>query len=79
MQDAIDLPRVHSQGDRTFVDARVAGAERAALEALGHELVVSETTPGELPFARVSAVTRGPDGDLRAGCGPAWSTAAGGL
>ena len=48
------------------VDARVAPAERARLAALGHELVVQETTPGELPFSRVSAITRGVEGRVLA-------------
>jgi gamma-glutamyltranspeptidase/glutathione hydrolase len=78
VQAAIDAPRVHSQGNRTFVDARVRPAVRQRLRELGHELVVQAVTPGELPFSRVSAVAV--DGDrLTAGAGPAWNTAAGGL
>ena len=78
VQAAIDAPRVHSQGHRTFIDARVPGAVRERLRALGHELVVQDVTPGELPFSRVSAVCA--DGaTLTAGAGPSWSTAAGGL
>ena len=56
VQAAIDRPRVHSQGDQTYVDARVEPAGCARLAELGHELVVQQTTPGELPFSRVSAV-----------------------
>ncbi len=78
VQAAIDAPRVHSQGNRTFIDARVAPDVQADLTRLGHELVVEAVTPGELPFSRVSAVSVG-DGALTAGAGPAWNTAAGGL
>jgi gamma-glutamyltranspeptidase/glutathione hydrolase len=77
VQAAIDEPRVHSQGNRTFIDARVDASVRDRLTELGHELVVQETTPGELPFSRVSAVAVEDDGVIRVGAGPAWTTAAG--
>jgi len=78
VQAAIDLPRVHSQGHRTFVDSRAGAATVAQLRELGHDVVVQDVTPGELAFSRVSAVTV-QDGTLAAGAGPAWSTAVGGL
>jgi gamma-glutamyltranspeptidase / glutathione hydrolase len=78
IQAAIDEPRVHSQGERTFIDSRVPAAVRERLTDMGHELVVQDSTPGELAFSRVSAV-RIEDGVLHAGSGPAWSTGAGGL
>jgi gamma-glutamyltranspeptidase / glutathione hydrolase len=77
VQEAIDLPRTHTQGHRTHIDARVPAAAREELERLGHELVVQETHPYSLPFSRVSAVAAAPDGTLTAGSGPAWNTAAG--
>jgi gamma-glutamyltranspeptidase/glutathione hydrolase len=79
VQAAIDQPRVHSQGARTHIDGRVPLATRTELTGMGHELVVQDVTPGELPFSRVSAVVVGQDGTLTAGSGPAWSTAAGAL
>jgi gamma-glutamyltranspeptidase / glutathione hydrolase len=79
IQQAIDAPRVHSQGAETYVDSRVPAAIRDELEAMGHTLVVQDVTPGELPFSRVSAVAVAPDGTMTAGSGPAWTTAAGGL
>jgi gamma-glutamyltranspeptidase len=78
IQAAIDQPRVHSQGNRTFIDARADRRARDRLVELGHELVVQDVTPGELPFSRVSAVAI-EDGEISAGAGPAWTTAAGGL
>ena len=79
IQQAIDAPRVHSQGAETYVDSRVPAAIRGELEAMGHTLVVQDVTPGELPFSRVSAVAVAADGTMTAGSGPAWTTAAGGL
>jgi gamma-glutamyltranspeptidase/glutathione hydrolase len=79
VQAAIDVPRVHTQGHRTFVDARVYPQTLAAMRELGHDLVVQEATPGELPFSRVSAVAVDGRGRLTAGAGPSWNTAAGGL
>jgi gamma-glutamyltranspeptidase/glutathione hydrolase len=78
VQAAIDLPRVHSQGNRTFVDARVGTEVLRRLRELGHDLVVADVTPGELAFSRVSAVALH-DGGMSAGAGPAWSTAVGAL
>jgi gamma-glutamyltranspeptidase / glutathione hydrolase len=78
IQAAIDQPRVHSQGHRTYIDARVPVEVRRRLADVGHDLVVQAVTPGELPFSRVSAVGVD-DGVMTAGSGPAWSSAAGGL
>jgi gamma-glutamyltranspeptidase / glutathione hydrolase len=80
VQDAIDVPRVHSQGNRTFVDSRAAPEAIAGLRERGHDVVVQDVAPGELAFSRVSAVAVSDDGStLSAGAGPAWNTAAGGL
>ena len=79
VQDAIDQPRVHSQGGATHVDSLVDPHVRARLAAIGHELVVQETNPGSLAFSRVSAVTVDGDGTIAAGSGPSWHAAAGGL
>jgi gamma-glutamyltranspeptidase/glutathione hydrolase len=79
VQAAIDEPRVHSQGHRTYVDARVEPAVRDRLAEFGHELVVQDTDPGSLAFSRVSAVALAGDGTITAGSGPAWNTAAGAL
>jgi gamma-glutamyltranspeptidase / glutathione hydrolase len=78
VQAAIDLPRVHSQGNRTVVDSRVDAVTVARLREMGHDVVVRDVTPGELAFSRVSAVAMD-DGAMTAGAGPAWSTAVGAL
>jgi gamma-glutamyltranspeptidase/glutathione hydrolase len=81
VQAAIDVPRVHSQGNRTFVDSRAAPGAIAGLRERGHDVVVQDVAPGELAFSRVSAVAvdRGDGVTLSAGAGPGWNTAAGGL
>lgn len=79
VQAAIDQPRVHSQGHRTYVDSRVAPDVRDRLAEIGHELVVQDTDPGSLAFSRVSAVAVDGDGTITAGSGPEWNTAAGAL
>jgi gamma-glutamyltranspeptidase / glutathione hydrolase len=78
IQAAIDEPRVHSQGDRTFIDVRVSPGVRERLRDRGHRLVVQSFTPGELPFSRVSAVRVTRDA-ITGGAGPSWTTAVGGL
>jgi gamma-glutamyltranspeptidase/glutathione hydrolase len=78
VQAAIDLPRVHSQGNRTFVDSRATAEAQQRLREMGHDVVVQDVTPGELAFSRVSAVAV-MDGTMTAGAGPSWSTAVGGL
>jgi gamma-glutamyltranspeptidase/glutathione hydrolase len=80
LQAAIDAPRVHCQGDESFVDARIPEAVQERLRALGHRVVPQAEDPGSTPFGRVNAVRIDPaTGLLHAGSGPAWSTAAAGL
>jgi gamma-glutamyltranspeptidase/glutathione hydrolase len=75
-QAAVDAPRVHCQGQETFVDARIPAEVRDGLAALGHKVVVQADSPGLNAFARVNAITITKDGTMRAGTGPAWATAA---
>jgi gamma-glutamyltranspeptidase/glutathione hydrolase len=80
LQDAIDVPRVHCQGDETFVDSRIPEEVQAKLAELGHKVVPEVEDPGATRFARVSAVGAEPaTGLLHAASGPAWSTAAAGI
>ena len=80
LQDALDAPRVHCQGEETFVDARVPVDVRARLAELGHVVVAQEEVPGTWSFGRVSAVRRDPrDGLLHAASGPAWQSGAAGI
>lgn len=76
VQDAVDSPRVHCQGEETFVDARISNAVRERLRELGHVVVEQDETPAPVNFSRVGAVARDPaTGVLSAGSSPSWSTA----
>ncbi len=80
VQQAVDGPRVHCQGEETFVDSRIPSAVRERLRELGHTVVEQDETPAPANFARVSAVARDPaTGRLSAGSSPSWSTAAAGV
>ena len=80
LQAAVDGPRVHCQGDETYVDARIPIAVRERLAELGHRVVVQEEVPGTPYFGRVNAIRVDPRTGLRhAGTGPAWQTAAAGF
>ncbi|MDX6569773.1 MAG: gamma-glutamyltranspeptidase / glutathione hydrolase [Gaiellales bacterium] len=80
VQAAIDAPRVHCQGGRTLVDARIPVDVIQGLRDLGHEVDIVSDDPGVTQFGRISAVSRDPQsGLLRAGSGPAWWTASAGV
>jgi gamma-glutamyltranspeptidase / glutathione hydrolase len=80
LQQAVDSPRVHCQGEETFVDSRIPPAVQERLAELGHLVVQQEETPAPINFSRVSAVARDPaTGELSAGSNPAWNTAAAGI
>jgi len=79
IQEAVDSPRVHCQGEATYVDSRIPEPVQKRLEEMGHRVVPQEETPGALNFGRVNAIRVDPNtGLLHAGSGPAWSTAAAG-
>jgi gamma-glutamyltranspeptidase / glutathione hydrolase len=76
VQEAVARPRVHCQGEETFVDVRVPRDVRERLRDLGHVVVEQVDVPAPVNFARVSAVARDPaTGELSAGASPSWSTA----
>ena len=75
--EALDSPRVHCQGEETFVDSRIPLAVQERLAELGHVVVQQDETPAPINFSRVSAVVRDPaTGELSAGSTPPWNTAA---
>jgi gamma-glutamyltranspeptidase/glutathione hydrolase len=75
VQEAVDAPRIHCQGEETFVDARIPASVRTRLAELGHDVVVQRDVPGTPYFGRVSAVGRDPgSGVLRAAAGPPWQS-----
>jgi gamma-glutamyltranspeptidase / glutathione hydrolase len=80
VQRAVDTPRVHCQGEETFVDSRIPLAVQERLRELGHVVVQQDEMPAPTNFARVSAVARDPaTGLLTAGSSPSWSTACAGV
>lgn len=80
VQEALERPRVHCQGEETFVDSRIPLAVQERLRELGHVVVQQDETPAPINFSRVSAVARDPaTGELSAGSNPAWNTAAAGI
>ena len=79
VQAAIDAPRVHCQGQQTYVDGRIAPAIRAALAKLGHDVITQTDDPGLNAYGRVCAVALDrKTGLLTAGAGPSWGATAGG-
>jgi gamma-glutamyltranspeptidase len=80
VQQAVDSPRVHCQGEETFVDSRIASEVQERLAEIGHVVVQQDETPAPIAFARVSAVSRDTaTGELRGGSSPSWNTAAAGV
>lgn len=80
VQQAVDSPRVHCQGEETYVDSRIPLAVQERLRELGHVVVQQGETPAPINFSRVSAVARDPArGELSVGSSPSWNTAAAGV
>jgi gamma-glutamyltranspeptidase/glutathione hydrolase len=77
VQSSVDAPRVHCQGQSTYIDGRIPADVQERLRAIGHDLVIQFDDPGANCFGRVCAI--GYDGSRwAAGSGPAWGTAAAG-
>ncbi len=56
-QDALNTPRVHSEGHETVVDVRVGPEKVEALRKLGHNVVVKEETFSTSFFGRPNGIT----------------------
>jgi gamma-glutamyltranspeptidase/glutathione hydrolase len=79
MQEAVDAPRVHCQGYRTYVDARIPQEIQDRLSEMGHNVVSQKDEPGAVHFGRVNAIWVDPNtGLMHSGSSPAWRTAAAG-
>jgi gamma-glutamyltranspeptidase/glutathione hydrolase len=80
VQQALDAPRVHNQGEATYVDARIPGEVQARLQEMGHEVIAVADQPNSTNFGRINAVSVDPKtGLLHAGASPAWSTGVAGF
>lgn len=80
IQAAIDAPRVHCQGQETTVDARIPIEIQRQLADMGHQVDVVLDDPGVNHFGRVVGIRReATTGQLYAGSGPAWNSAAAGF
>tara|TARA_B110000014_G_C20097602_1_gene575595 strand:- start:54 stop:1784 length:1731 start_codon:yes stop_codon:yes gene_type:complete len=80
IQNAVDHPRVHCQGQETVADNRIPVNIRTKLEQAGHDLTTVSAAPGRNHFGRICAASRDPSsGELRGGAGPSWSTAIAGV
>lgn len=60
-QDAVNTPRVHSEGRDTIVDTRVGEEKLQALRDLGHNVVPREETFSTSYFGRPNAVMADPE------------------
>jgi len=65
-QEAIDAPRLHTEGGELWVDDRVGEKSLAALRKMGHDVVPKHQSPGTIYFARPVAISAGKRG-LEAG------------
>jgi gamma-glutamyltranspeptidase/glutathione hydrolase len=75
LQDAVEAPRVHTEGGDVLVSTRVGEAALAGLARRGHTVVPKEETYSRLNFARPVAIRVTPRG-LEAGVeqfGMAWA------
>jgi len=77
-QQAIEAPRVHTEGGELWVDDRVGEKSLAALRRMGHDVVPKHQSYGTLYFARPVAIRIGKRG-LEAGLDPLCAAAAAGV
>ncbi|HKW94938.1 MAG TPA: gamma-glutamyltransferase, partial [Methylomirabilota bacterium] len=77
-QEAIDAPRLHTEGGEVWVDDRVGERSLAALLKMGHDVVPKHPTYGTIYFARPVAIRAGKRG-LEAGLEPLHASAAAGI
>jgi gamma-glutamyltranspeptidase len=70
VQDAAGTPRVHCQGNETYVDERVPSSIHDELAERGHNVVAQRQSASSNHFGRVVAVHRAPNGVIRCGADP---------
>jgi gamma-glutamyltranspeptidase/glutathione hydrolase len=77
-QEAIEAPRLHTEGGELWVDDRVGERTLAALRKMGHDVVPKHQVYGTLYFSRPVAIRVGRRG-LEAGMDPLCAAAAAGV
>ena len=77
-QEAIEAPRVHTEGGELWVDDRVGERSLAALRRMGHDVVPKHQAFGTLFFSRPVAIRVGKRG-LEAGLDHLCAAAAAGI
>jgi gamma-glutamyltranspeptidase/glutathione hydrolase len=77
-QEAIEAPRLHTEGGELWVDDRVGERSLAALRRMGHDVAPKHQSYGTLYFARPVAIRVGKHG-LEAGLDPLCAAAAAGV
>jgi gamma-glutamyltranspeptidase/glutathione hydrolase len=77
-QDAIEAPRLHTEGGELWVDDRVGERSLAALRRMGHDVAPKHQSYGTLYFSRPVAIRIGKRG-LEAGLDPLGAAAAAGI
>jgi gamma-glutamyltranspeptidase/glutathione hydrolase len=66
-QEAVEVPRVHSDGVDTWLDEQASLASQSALLRMGHRLTTQRNTPVGVFFALPNVILNGPHGLLRGG------------
>ncbi|MEQ9350362.1 MAG: gamma-glutamyltransferase [Alphaproteobacteria bacterium] len=75
LQQAVDSPKVHCQGQETYADVRLPARLRDRLARVGHHVVEVEEGPSRLNFGRVCAIAWNARRKVwTAGAGPVWMT-----
>jgi gamma-glutamyltranspeptidase/glutathione hydrolase len=75
LQEALDAPRVHCQGEETLVDERIDQEVVLQLQELGHSVRELAEEPGLNAFGRAGGVARDSGGSVVvSGASPAWTT-----
>jgi gamma-glutamyltranspeptidase/glutathione hydrolase len=77
-QEAIEAPRIHTEGGELWVDDRVGDRSLAALRRMGHDVVPKHQAYGTLYFSRPVAIRVGKRG-LEAGLDHLNAAAAAGI
>lgn len=75
VDEAVNHPRIHCQGDHTFVDSRISQEVVNGLKKRGHQIVILEEHVNSFHFGRVCALSIDPKNNVISGsASPHWLT-----